>query len=393
MIYLDVTGACRSPLNTGVKRIQRGMHASLRSRADYHPVCWQAARRAYRDLNEEDHATLEQRRSPHGLGLIDSFAPGAGTDFLHFFRDQPRLLDWPGTLRPKDLLLVPDLIWDNRGDYLAKLRGTAARRIGIFHDAIALRHPRQSRIDRYFCRRGVRALAALDGVLCISREAETDLHYFWREEGLDPVPTQVAPWPVPFIGDRPATTSNFSARKILYVARLEPHKNHLRLLAACETLWREGLSFELELIGCLAYPDTAWGIWRRIRALRQAGRAVHWRAHVEEGELHAAYRECSFTVFPSLMEGFGLPIIESLWHGRPVVCGRNGALGEIAAGGGCEGVDPSDEVSLAAGLRRLLTGEARYEALYAEAMARPFRTWTDYWNEITGFCDGEVSAA
>jgi glycosyltransferase involved in cell wall biosynthesis len=163
---------------------------------------------------------------------------------------------------------------------------------------------------------------------------------------------------------------------------LEPHKNHLRLLDACEKLWRDGFSFELRLIGCMAYPDTAWRIWRRIRSLKKAGRSVQWQAHVSEAELSSAYRECSFTVFPSLLEGFGLPIIESLWHGRPVVCGNNGALGEIAAGGGCEIVEPQSEESLGRGLRLLLTNERRYHDLCAEIQRRKFRTWKDYGQEL-----------
>ena len=385
MIYLDVTSACQSPLNTGVKRMQRGLHAWFHGRPDYQPVCWQSARRGYRNIRSEDREKLELtlKGSVKGAGLYDSFAPGLISDWLHFFRDARDMLKWPRELKSGDVLLVPDLLWDNRGGFLANLRGTPALRIGIFHDAIALRRPEQSRLDRFFCARGVRALASLDAVICISKEAESDLHFFWNQFGLKSVPTHVVPWPVPFIGPRPVAQSNFSAKRLLYVARLEAHKNHLRLLAACEKLWSEGLSFELRLVGCKAYPDTAWQVLRRVHALQKAGRPLQWQAHVEEAELHAAYRESSFTVFPSLLEGFGLPIIESLWHGRPVVCGTNGALGEVAAGGGCEAVDTQSETSLAQGLRLLLTDENRYQALYAETQSRAFRTWEDYAQDLT----------
>jgi len=387
MIYLDVTSAAQSRLNTGVKRIQRGLHRFLLGRDDYQPICWQTVKRNYRRLDQPGRAVLEEESKTRALGLIDSFAPGLARDALRFFHDAT--LHWPQALRSEDLVLVPDLLWDNRGSF--PWQGAAGRKIGVFHDAIALRRPQQSRIDRYFCRHGVRALARFDGVLCISHEAQSDLHHFWREEKLKPAPTRVAPWPVPFTTERPPATPNFSAHRLLYVARLEAHKNHLRLLAACRQLWRDGLRFELELIGCLAYPDTAWKIFRQIRALQQEGLSIRWRAQVSEAELHAAYRASSFTVFPSLIEGFGLPVLESLWHGRPVVCGRNGALGELATGGGCEIVDTMDEASIATGMRRLLTDEARYDALQAEAKARIFRTWADYWNEIAGFCAGDAA--
>ncbi len=384
MIYLDVTSACQSSLNTGVKRMQRGLHACLAPAGNCQPVCWQSARRGYRTLREGDRENLlgSNVKSARGTGLFDSFAPGLVSDWLHFSGDAAHMLKWPEDLRESDVLLVPDLLWDNRGLFLTLWQGTAARRVGIFHDAIALRRPQQSRIDRHYCARGVRALAGFDSVLCISREAESDLHFYWNQFGLKPAPTHVLPWPVPFAGSRPESGPNFSAKRLLYVARLEAHKNHLRLLDACEKLWREGLSFELRLIGCMAYPDTAWRIWRRVRSLQKAGRPVWWEAQVSEDELHAAYAESSFTVFPSLLEGFGLPILESLWHGRPVVCGDNGALGEVAAGGGCEIVETQSGESMARGLRLLLTDERRYHDLHAEIQRRKFRTWDDYGKEL-----------
>ena len=64
-----------------------------------------------------------------------------------------------------------------------------------------------------------------------------------------------------------------------------------------------------------------------------------------------AYRECLFTVYPSLMEGFGLPILESLWHGKPCVCGGNSARLEVARGGGCLTVDQTSENAIAAGIK------------------------------------------
>jgi glycosyltransferase involved in cell wall biosynthesis len=394
MIYLDVTSACHSTLNTGVKRMQRGLHSCFRDRPDYRPVCWQSARRGYRTVGPEDLEKLEQTstKPAAGAGLYDSFAPGLLSDWLRLFSDTRDMLKWPLELKTGDVLLVPDLLWDNRGAFLARLHGTSARRIGIFHDAIALRRPEQSRLDHYFCARGVRSLASLDCVICISRESENDLHFFWRQFGRKPAPTHVVPWPAPFTGPRPAGEPHFSAKRLLCVARLEAHKNHMRLLAACEKLWREGLSFELQLIGCKAYPDTAWQVLRRVRSLQKDGRPVRWTPHVDEAALHAAYRDSSFTVLPSLLEGFGLPIIESLWHGRPVVCGTNGALGEVAAGGGCLAVDTQSEESIAHGLRLLLTNEERYKALYAETQSRPFRTWKDYEKEIAELFRFQVDA-
>ena len=381
--YLDVTSACQSGLNTGVKRMQRGLHTWLKKRPDYFPVYWQSALRDYRSLNDQDYRHLEEPSGPvQGTLLYDAFAPGLFRDWLGAWRERASLLRSLRNLEDGDILLVPDLLWDNRSVFFRRPNAARGQRVGIFHDAIALRQPGQSRIDAYFCARGVRTLSHFDQVICVSREAESDLHVFWKKFGAEPAPTHVIPWPVPFGSERPEGRSNFEARELLCVARLEPHKNHLCLLDACERVWREGVAFKLRLIGCKAYPDAAWKILRRVRELQSAGHDVAWSGYVSEDALHAAYRSASFTVFPSTLEGFGLPIIESLWHGRPVICGANGALGEVAAGGGCETVLTHDPQSLAEGIRRLLLSRPRYEQLYEEARTREFRSWTQYWNDV-----------
>jgi glycosyltransferase involved in cell wall biosynthesis len=381
MIYLDVTSACHSPLNTGVKRMQRGLHGWLKAREDYLPVCWQSAWQSYRTLRRSEYRNLEDSRPARGLQLYDFFAPGMFSDWLRAVDDSMRLLDFFHEARPVDTLLVSDLLWDNRAPVIHRLWETGLHRVAIFHDAIALRQ-KQSRLDGFFCARGIRALAEMDAVVCISKEAEEDLLHYWRKFRLPPTSTFVVPWPVPFAGPRPTIFPNFHACSLLYVARIEPHKNHLRLLEACEKLWRQGLQFSLRLIGCKAYPDHAWRVGARLRWLRAKGRPVTWEQHVSEDQLHAAYRDSSFTVFPSLLEGFGLPIIESLWHGRPVICGNDGAIDEVASGGGCAQVDTESVESLAGEIGRLLTDQAHYEKLFLEAQFRTYQDWSGYWSHL-----------
>jgi glycosyltransferase involved in cell wall biosynthesis len=104
--------------------------------------------------------------------------------------------------------------------------------------------------------------------------------------------------------------------------------------------------------------------------------------HVDDETLLREYRDCRFTVYPSLMEGYGLPIVESLLHGKPCVCGGNGALGEVARGGGCFIVDQAKADALAHGMRRLLLDRELYARLCAEARARKFRLWIDYIEKL-----------
>src|SRR5262249_19596150 len=188
--------------------------------------------------------------------------------------------------------------------------------------------------------------------------------------------TCVEGWPLEFNQEERASFDSTSElRIVLCVSTFVPRKNHLSLLDAAERVWSSDLNFELKLVGAWAGN---FAVSRKIRELRSRGRSVVWLKHVDDQTLHAIYRECAFTVYPSLMEGFGLPIVESLWHGKPCVCGGNGALGEVAHGGGCLIVDQTNNAALADGIKRLLLDRELYSRLAAEARAQKFRSWSDY---------------
>jgi len=154
-------------------------------------------------------------------------------------------------------------------------------------------------------------------------------------------------------------------------------------LRAAEKLWESDLTFQLELIG---RSTSSFGrkVIAEVRRLRRAKRNVRWLKHVNDQTLDRAYRDCRFTVYPSLMEGFGLPIAESLLHGKPCICGGNGALGEVARDGGCLIVDQISVDALAKGIKTLLLDRQFYAGLSGEARARKFRSWSDYIDKFFG---------
>lgn len=390
MIYLDVTSACLSPLNTGVKRMQRFLHARLRECPDYQPVVWQSFLRSYRRTTQSDLQVLESRGegSLRGWALYDSFLPGLWRDLRESGADKNQLLGWPYALSSGDLILVPDLLWDNRGEFFNKVFPEGVTKIGIFHDAISITHTSQSRIDAAGCAKGIRALSRFDGVVCLSKMAREDLLSCWMTMGCDPVSHEVIPWPVPFAGERPVSLPLADSREILYVARLEKRKNHLVLLDACERLWRDGLHFRLRLIGCKSYPLWTRRVMNRIQQLQRKGRNVIWEPHVSDEVLHASYQAAKFTVFPSQAEGFGLPILESLWHGRPVICDSKGAVGELASqGGGCLTVDVYNPEKMALGIKSLLEDQEAYGILQQECVRRKMLSWSEYWDLFISFSD------
>ena len=107
---------------------------------------------------------------------------------------------------------------------------------------------------------------------------------------------------------------------------------------------------------------------------------VHQR--VSEDELWSLYRLADLTVFVSFLEGYGLPVAESLASGTPVITSNYGSMAEIAAGGGALQVDPRNPEAIASAMHQLLTDERRLDILREESKARRWRTWDDYANEV-----------
>jgi glycosyltransferase involved in cell wall biosynthesis len=376
MIYLDVTSAARSSTNAGVQRAVRGIYRHLHPGGAVRPVRWDFSAKRYARLSPRENNLLTD---PFGSSAKPVSIPGflngltsAGALSDHWTRRARGLS--PATFpEPGDVLLIPDLCWDARIYSWSKLAQRPGRKIAIFHDAMPLRIRGQANSKDELFAQYVQRLAQLDLVICVR---------YWRDFGITAKPTVVLPWPMPFTGERPGNRPNLAAKKLIFVARLRLRKNHLILLEACERLWRQGMTFSLDLVGMAdAFTDTV-KILIRVAELCSRGRPLRWLKHVSETELGRAYQECSFTVFPSQMEGFGFPIVESLWHLRPVICGRNGAIGEIAAGGGCWQIDQNNVAELAGAIRELLTDESAYDRLYAEAETRTFRTWDDYGRDL-----------
>jgi len=134
----------------------------------------------------------------------------------------------------------------------------------------------------------------------------------------------------------------------LFVSRLEhPAKNHVRLMAAYEHFRRTtGSSWTLALGG---------GDWHGAEAIHARAAAspyaadIRFLGFVPDADLPALYQAAGAMVYPSLFEGFGLPPIEAMACGCPVICSTRGALGEVV-GSAARIVDPEDELSISTAL-------------------------------------------
>jgi glycosyltransferase involved in cell wall biosynthesis len=284
-------------------------------------------------------------------------------------------------------LIVPEIFSPAVAAALPSLFAAAGGpRVAIFHDAIALRLPELTpagtvaRFPAY-----LQELLAFDGIAAVSADSRDALLDYWRWLGVKRTPPVRA---IQLGVDAPAASAPAPAPAgppvVLCVGSIEGRKNHLALLDAAESLWASGLNFQLRLIG-LAQPATGAAALARLGELRAAGRPVRHDGPVGDDAVAAAYAACAFTVYPSIAEGFGLPVLESLAHGKPCVCSARGALGEAAAGGGVVALPEVSSTAIAAAIARLLSDPSELAVLAAAARLRPRRTWWDHAADLSGW--------
>ena len=376
-LLLDLTHTSHTRARTGIQRVVRALHRELGATAT--AVTHDPYRGEWRSLEAWELANLS--------ATDPSPTRGAHWPWTARWRSRWHRFN----TRAADL----GLRGDYRGFLTAEVFSPAVAaslpdvfpRVAVFHDAIALRFPELSpagtvaRFPGY-----LQELLRFDGIAAVSDESRESLLAYWRWLGVSnppPVKTISLGVDLPPAADLPAAACA-GTPVVLSVGTLEGRKNHLALLEACELLWTRGEKFALHLVGS-AHRQTGALALAKLRALQLAGRPLRYDGPLPDAALDAAYAACAFTVYPSLAEGFGLPVIESLARGRPCVCSASGSLGELSRGGGCLALAAVDATSLAAAIAQLLAAPATLAALSATARARTFRTWSVYATEVAAW--------
>ena len=140
-------------------------------------------------------------------------------------------------------------------------------------------------------------------------------------------------------------------RFMLYVGTIEPRKNLSRLMAAFATARRAGIPHHLVCVGPYGWASRDLSGHIERLGIRDA---VHFTGYVPFDHLPSIYNLGDFFAFPSLYEGFGLPVVEAMASGVPVLTSNTSSLGEIA-GDAAETIDPTDTEAIADAIRRLAT--------------------------------------
>jgi glycosyltransferase involved in cell wall biosynthesis len=154
---------------------------------------------------------------------------------------------------------------------------------------------------------------------------------------------------------------------LLYAGNIKPHKNLERLIDAFHRLRREGFDhLKLLIIGD---EVSKYAMLRRAVHRHKLHKHVRFLGFVPDQTLAALYRLAAVFVFPSLYEGFGLPPLEAMASGTPVVTSNVSSMPEVT-GGAALLIDPYDPDAIAGGIRRVLTDQALRDDLRARGLAR-----------------------
>ncbi len=183
-----------------------------------------------------------------------------------------------------------------------------------------------------------------------------DLAKFAHKNSRDITVTYEAADPIP-VAAKPI--AELEGKKfIMYIGRPTPHKNLKRLIQAFAQLQTKHPDLHLVLAG---KKDTLYK--RHERYVKREGiRQVVFTGFVSEAELRWLYENCAAYAFPSLSEGFGLPGLEAMVHGAPVVSSNATCLPEVY-GDAAEYFDPYDVDDMTKKINKVLTNEKRRKEL------------------------------
>ena len=224
----------------------------------------------------------------------------------------------------------------------------------------------------------MKMLAVFDGVFAVSQRSSILLEEYWEWLGYEYSPSvKSLQLGADGLFEEPTVPRNRESDdfNVLLLGIIEVRKGHDLALDACERLWDEGFSFKLHVVG-RANPHFGREIEKRIRKMERAGRPVRLHGHLKDKGLQDLFQEMDLCLFPSRAEGCGLPVLESLWKGLPVLCSRLKSVQETSRFGGCRFFAVEDSKDLAGKLKCLVKNEADMSKLRAGIKTDMLPRWS-----------------
>lgn len=338
--------------NIGLRRVTSGMRAAARAGLRAVPA---------RGREEVRLALIHMRQALRNVvyGASHALSYPARTDGLPDAPDLSVVIH-PG---PGDVMLTCGLSWDFLPwAAVAKLkRDTGMGVVCICYDLIPILFPKfiPSNHDLYLGH-FLHLIDIADHIPCISRATEADLLRFAAAQGRTaPIASVVTlgaelPSQPDADGLPPDLALRLRAgRFALAVGTFEIRKNYGLLLDAWETLVKDpAFDLELVIVGMRGWHADA--VIARFEASPLFGKRVHWLRGLDDPALSWLYQHAHVSLFPSLYEGWGLPVVEAIMHGCPVIASDRGSVPE-AGFGVATILDPDDKAAWIEAVQRIAT--------------------------------------
>ena len=323
-LYIDATYLYSTHINTGIQRVVRNIIAQLKEHTDNQGIELATVALVNGAILPIDRERLIDFQKRSGLyTVLQRIWRKITLYFASFFRGE--------TVYKDDILLMLDSSWHlHVWPSVAYARQRGAKVIGVVYDLIPVTHPEfcDDVMEYYFTRWYKKSTDYFDGYLAISQTVMHNLEDYFASLQIDTRRYRFDSFPLGADFDRqnrgeeeirPSLLSLFQKSHSVYltVATIEPRKNHRYAFEAMQRVWDQGLEpvwlivgrpgwkteeLQSEMRNHKAYKDKLWIF-----------------SDLSDRELHYCYRHAKALVYPSIIEGYGLPIIESLKNELPVL--------------------------------------------------------------------------
>lgn len=381
VLFMDVTNACHDTANSGVMRVTRKIARQMQKKMETVFVVWDEGTHKYVLPYEKETELLCAYEGADEKQITYRSQDGCARTYLDDVWSQ-------FGVRRKVLLITETMNYKNMQYIIPYMHKCQVAIAAVFYDAIPVLRADlcSSQVienHKYY----MAELASADVVIPIAAHNGLHLKKYWEENGIAETSVRT----VELAGEMDDAARNRKKivrmekrHRILFVSTLEPRKNHKRFLEAFLHL----MDMQPELKTCVSLimvgnryagndeiPDFVEDVCRKHKNIK-------WYGVVDDAKLRSLYRECTFTVYPSEIEGYGMPVMESLWFGKPCLCSDSGSIGELGAPGGCCLTDVFQTEAIENSLHRMLTDEAYFIKLQHETVDREIVTWNTYTDGI-----------
>jgi glycosyltransferase involved in cell wall biosynthesis len=352
-LFIDVTHTAATNLGTGIQRVVRKLVIELTRTLSpgsvvpvvaidgrYHALTGDAVRRLLNPPADTAVNAGASSRAQQAAGrllwlvppLFDAFQ---GWNFNRRIRAHLATLSDPAPLAAEsgDAVVLIDSFWGGvtSATAAAEARRQGARVITMFHDMIPVTHPHlmERATVQTFARRARRMARGSDGIVTNSRQCAATVQAFLGQGEQRPIQHFYLGHD---IANRTADGGNAvpagDGRTYLVVGTIEPRKGHGIVLDAFERLWANGSVARLVFVGKLGWAQPA--LITRVQEHRERGERLHLVHDASDADLHRIMVAADAVILASSVEGFGLPLVEALGLGIPVIASDIPVFREIA---------------------------------------------------------------